>query len=285
MTFLESAGARAERRLRWPLLFLRIFDAHVLGITALALLATWLALRWGLAATLPGEIIAVAIVFPIVFSIQASYKRREDALRLLGQLRSSLAAVWLAHRDLPPEGGAEHAARAERAVRAMDAAVRDVLLAGRSATLEDRARVGEAASDLSRSIQRLRGAGVPHPEVSRVNGLLAAALSQWENLRTIVQYRTPLSLRAHSKMFLNVFPILYAPAYAKIAADGDVWLGYAVAAAVAVVLAGLDNIQDGLEHPFDAQGSDDVGLTAGGLVLPADGLAAAPTARADARTP
>lgn len=270
-----------RRRWRWVRVFVRAFDTHVLAITALALAATWVSLRWNIVADLPGEIIAVAIVFPIVFSIRAAYKRREDALRMLGRLRSLLLSVWLAHRDWPPDGGEAAAERAGVLVRRLDAVVRDALVDNRTAHPEVVLETGRLFSDLSRSIEALRRTGVPGTELSRVNQYLSQALGEWENLRSVVEYRTPASLRAHSKMFLNVFPVLYAPAYAHIAQEGGAPLGYAIAAAVAVVLVGLDNIQDGLEHPFDRRGLDDVDLTLGGLVLPDAG----PTAPADARTP
>lgn len=262
------ARAEARRRLRWPVVFLRAFDGHVLAITALALLATWLSIRWGVVADLPGEIIAVAIVFPIVFSIQASYKRREDALRYLGRLRGMLSGLYLAHRDWPRTDREAHAARGAEVCRALDVSICRALSAGSTAdaaTLQD---VGARFSDMSRSIEVLRDAGVQGAELSRVNQYLGLTLGDYENLRAIVEYRTPASLRAHSKMFLNIFPILYAPDYAHIAQEGGAWLGYAVAAAVAVVLAGLDNIQDGLENPFDSRGVDDVRLSGGALLLP-----------------
>lgn len=254
----------ARPRLYWLRIFTRVFDAHVLTVAALALLATWLSIRLGIRADLPSEIIAVAVVFPIVFSINAAYKRREDALRFLGRIRGSTHALWLAHRDWPEVGGAEHAERAAQLGRALDASI--------CATISERrpdpvaiAAVTERIDEMSLSVKALRAAGVAASEISRANNYIASILADFENLRSVVEYRTPAALRAHSKVFLNLSPILYAPAYAQLAAEGGSALGYVVAATVAVVLVGLDNIQDGLEHPFDGRGGDDVLLGIDGL--------------------
>ena len=73
--------------------FVRIFDWHVLLVTAFACAATYLCIDHEIAADLPTSLIAVAIVFPIVFSINAAYTRREEALRYLGLVRATIASV------------------------------------------------------------------------------------------------------------------------------------------------------------------------------------------------
>lgn len=262
-----NAGADRARsgfgeRARNLFLFARVVDAHVLVIAALAVAATWLSIRWGVRARLPSELLTTAVVFPIVFAINASYKRREDALRQLGAVRAALASIWLAHRDLPTTGDGEHVSRAAPMVRGLYAAVVDVACAGGRCPPDAEAAVAQGISDLSRSIVGLRASGVAPPDVARVQNHLNAAVNAFEVLRAILQYRTPTSLRAHSKLFLNLFPVLYAPLYAQIASEAGAAFGYALAVAFAVVLVGLDNIQAWLEHPFDSIGEDDVRVDA-----------------------
>ena len=256
-----SDAAPRRNRLKGMFLFLRVVDLHVLAITVLAVLATWLSIEAGIRARLPSEIIAVAIVFPIVFSINASYRRREEALRQLAAIRAALGSIYLAHRDLPTDPAA-HAERARRLGRALYRAVCEVACVRGACRPEALSEATGLVSDLSRSIAELRTAGLAPPDVARLNGLLGSVVGAFETLRAILEYRTPASLRAHSKLFLNLFPVLYAPLYADIAAEAGIGFGYAVAVAFAVVLVGLDNIQDGLEHPFDALGSDDVRVNA-----------------------
>src|SRR5262245_61276965 len=91
--------------------FLRTLDRQVLLVGLLGIVATFLCIRYGVHADLPSGLVAVAIVFPIVFSISAAYQRREEALKSLGVLRAGIASIYFAHRDWVRDGR-EGAARA-----------------------------------------------------------------------------------------------------------------------------------------------------------------------------
>lgn len=246
--------SRIGQAFRW----FRILDAHVVAVAVLAVIATWLAIRFGIRARLPSEVIATAVVFPIVFSINASYKRREDALRNLAAVRANLGSIFLAHRDLPTSDGEMHGRRGKGLCQAFYEAVCTAVCSPGPCPPDAAKAVVTGASDLSRSITQLRDAGVPPNEVSRTNGHLNGALVAYESLKAVLQYRTPKALRLHNKLFLNLFPILYAPLYAEIAFEGGQAFAYVMAVAYAVVLVGLDNIQAWLEHPFDSIGDDDI---------------------------
>ena len=243
--------------------FTRVFDRHVLLIVGLALVATWAAIQAGVRADLPTELIAVAIVFPIVFSINAAYRRREEALSALASTKAAIAGIYYAHRDWVPDG-APHAERAAGLVALFYDAVQRAISCAAADRPARRGEVARAMSDISRSVEELRRAGLSPTEASRVNNYLNRAHQDFERLRSIAEYRTPGSLRAFSKVYLNLFPILFAPFYAEIAYEAGTWVGYAVAVAFAVVLGGLDNVQDHLENPFDGIGTDDVRLGADG---------------------
>ena len=78
-------------------------------------------------------------------------------------------------------------------------------------------------------------------------------------MSSISDYRTPKGLRAYSKIFLNIFPILFAPYFAKLNVELN-FLGYLVAILFSSVLVMLSNIQDNIENPFDLNGLDDIDL-------------------------
>ena len=101
-------------------------------------------------------------------------------------------------------------------------------------------------------------------EVSRANQFLSKAVSEYERLRNIAAYRTPLSLRAYSSVFLNLFPVAFGPYFAHLIHKNPSfpYVGYIVAALYSLVLVSLDNIQEDLEDPFDGEGPDDVYLDA-----------------------
>lgn len=239
--------------------FVRLFDLHVLAVSLLALAATYACIQYKIYADLPTSLIAVAIVFPIVFSINAAYQRREQALQHLSRFKGFIAALYLAHRDWTGQSSGAHLAPAyEHIGRALMQALTNTLKG--SADSRDKA-LGEAYglfSKTSLSIEELRKAGLSPTEVSRANNYLREMMQDLERLRVIADYRTPSTLRAFSKIYLNLFPLLYAPLYAKIADEAGVVFGIGVAIAFALVLVGLDNVQDKLEDPFDGVGDDDV---------------------------
>jgi predicted membrane chloride channel (bestrophin family) len=84
----------------------------------------------------------------------------------------------------------------------------------------------------------------------------------FDNLKIIYQYRTPITLRTYSKVFIYVFPIIYGPYFASTFHDFSAHLEYVMPVLYSFILVSLDNIQDHLEDPFDQIGEDDINLDA-----------------------
>ncbi len=82
----------------------------------------------------------------------------------------------------------------------------------------------------------------------------------FENIKHIYQYRTPRTLRAYSRFFIYVLPILYGPYFVHISQDIPMVFQYIVPVLFSVVLVSLDNIQNNLENPFDQVGEDDINI-------------------------
>jgi hypothetical protein len=81
----------------------------------------------------------------------------------------------------------------------------------------------------------------------------------FDNLKIIHTYRTPITLRAYSKVFIYIFPIIYGPYFASTFKDYSYYmLGYVMPILYSFILVSLDNIQDHLENPFDEVGEDDI---------------------------
>lgn len=250
--------------------FRSILDRQTLIITLLALAATWVCVRFQARANLPSGLIGVAIIFPIVFSINAAYRRREEALRYFASLKAHAVAIWYAHRDWVPgkEEATDHADRARGLILELLKVVAAYFKSDPDHRDHDLKRVYTVFSGFSRSSEALRSAGVPANEISRINQYLRAMMIEFERMRNIRRYRTPLTLRAYSAVFLNIFPILFAPYFAYLVHQYQAFAGYGVAVLYSVVLVSLDNIQEALENPFDAVGLDDIDLDVDHLYRP-----------------
>jgi predicted membrane chloride channel (bestrophin family) len=78
---------------------LRVVNMKSVLISALAVLSTWLCMELRITANFPLTLIATAIVFPLVFSINTAYNRREKSLEEYGALKANGRALFLASRD------------------------------------------------------------------------------------------------------------------------------------------------------------------------------------------
>ena len=102
--------------------------------------------------------------------------------------------------------------------------------------------------------------GMEPTEVSRANQYLKNSIVELEKMRNVALYRTPLSLRAYSRIFLHAFPIAFAPHFAYLSQSHSFSVGFLVACTYSLVFVTLDHIQEDLEDPFDKRGMDDVNL-------------------------
>ncbi len=239
--------------------FFKIIDAQTIVVTLLAIVSTYLCNRFEFFADLPSSLIGIAIIFPIVFSINTAYKRREEALKYFASLKAHAVAIYYAHKDWVPDDRS-HITRARELKSNLLNAVRDYFSSSAEKEADQLGRVYDVFSKYSLSHETLREAKVTTSEISRINQYMRSMIIEFERMRNILLYRTPISLRAYSQVFLNIFPILFGPYFAKLCNDSYLAVGYGVAVIYSVVLVSLDNIQEDLENPFDGIGEDDVRL-------------------------
>lgn len=243
--------------------FASVMTFHTLLVSVLALGATYLCQKMGWEAEIPTGLIGLAVVFPIVFSINAAYRRREESLRYYGELKAHGIALIYAHRDW--SAGAD--GRETDLVAGCRENFQRLLKAIAVHFLEEGGRndktfsaIYGVFSDYSAANERLRAAGVSAGEVSRANQFVSKMMVSFEKMRNILDYRTPVSLRSYSRVFLSIFPILFGPYFAHLSTESYQAVGYGVAVIYSLVLVTLDNIQEDLEDPFDQIGTDDIQL-------------------------
>lgn len=240
-----------------------LLNPKAIIVALLAVLSTYLCVKWGISANFPLTLIATAIVFPIVFSINSAYKRRESALDDYGSLKAHGRAIYFATRDWLEETDVDRQERCRNLLGKLLQATREMFSAPRSEMHEREARVYQCFSDISEFIRNdLRHAGLASGEVSRCNQYLSKMVLSFEQIKHVYQYRTPRTLRAFSDFFITVLPPLYGPYFAYIAADFTGGLIYVMPVLFALVLVSLDSIQGHLENPFDQIGQDDVMINA-----------------------
>ena len=241
---------------------LLIINRKSVVIAGLAIISTWAAMYFDIKADFPLTMISTAIVFPIVFSIGHAYKRRESALDDYGNIKAHGRALYFAARDWFPENSEDRLRHIEKVLADLLHSCRDMFKGEISEIEKYEKDVYAAFSDLSGFVKRMRADGLAGGECSRCNQFISKMVVSFESIKHIYQYRTPRTLRAFSDFFIVVLPILYGPYFAHEAMEYHPWLIYIMPALFAVILVGLDNIQDHLEDPFDQIGEDDVTINA-----------------------
>ncbi len=242
--------------------FSLIINYKTFVVTILSVISAYYCFEFGLIAKFPDMLVGVAIVFPIVFSIGSAYTRRETALQRYADFRGHAIAIYYATRDWPTNKENDMPARARNIVVEMMALMKDILAGERSEWAENEHRFYHLFSNLSELTMEMRTFGVQSGEISRVSQYVSKMVIAFDNLKVIYLYRTPITLRAYSKVFIYVFPIIYGPYFASTFHDFSAQLEYVMPVLYSFILVSLDNIQDHLENPFDQAGEDDIDIDA-----------------------
>ena len=240
--------------------FLYVFNFKVLLIVFVSLLATYLCDYLELIGDMPTSLIGIAVVFPIVFSINSAFQRRDKALEHYGIINANLASIFFTYNSW-----------SENKISKKEDSASIKTINGKLLKLIKNDLIKENADKIIKKEiykcfylifnknEELRNLGITPTEIQTMNLLLNNVIVSFENLSAISDYRTPRGLRAYSKIFLNIFPIFFSPYFAKLNQELDL-LGYVVALLFAIVLVILSNIQDNIENPFDFKGLDDIDL-------------------------
>lgn len=235
-----------------------IINLKSLLIAGLAIISMLACRQLGLVADFPLTLVATAVVFPIVFSINGAYKRRESALEDYGEIKAHGRAIYFAARDWLAERDPALEAEFREHLGGFLKDCRELFVHPVAEMAVAERAVYTRLSGLSRAINKLRSHGLASNEVSRCNQYLSKMIISFETLKHIYQYRTPVTLRAYSDIFILLLPILYGPWFAQIAVGLSGGVEFVMPVLMSLILVGLDNIQDHLENPFDQIGEDDI---------------------------
>jgi hypothetical protein len=239
--------------------FFLIINYKTIIITVLAVVSSQVCYNLGLTAKFPDMLVGVAIVFPVVFSIGSAYNRRETALQRFSDFKGHAMVIYYATRDWTTNKENDLPKRVRNMVNEMTILMRSMFKSNsRMDWQQNEKKVYQYFSALSLLTMELRNHGVQSGEISRVSQYVSKMVIAFDNLKIIHTYRTPVTLRAYSKVFIYIFPIIYGPYFASTFHDFSAHLEYVMPVLYSFILVSLDNIQDHLEHPFDEVGEDDI---------------------------
>ncbi|SKB32760.1 hypothetical protein [Maribacter arcticus] len=199
-------------------------------------------------------LLSIAIIFPLVFTIRGSFRRREKALEHLSQYRSAMKTLYyfITTSTLLEE--------------------EEVILKHLLENIEDKTLLHlksqqSSIKDLDEEVDKVyefihsRRETIPKGLKDKLFKYLCDLHEAIDNLNGIHVHRTPVSLKAYCEVFIYIFPLIYAPTIiSEIGKNYNHIAVYFVVMLTEFILISLYNIQDDLEYPFDEKGLDDIKL-------------------------
>lgn len=224
-------------------------------MTVISIVVTFLAYYFNISFNVDLTLLSIAIIFPLVFTIRGSFKRREKALEHLSAFRSNLKTV---QAFLMSKNGLTEQEKTESV---------EILIEINESVLHHLGKSEYSLNDLDTITDKVfqftldKDATMAKGSRDKVFRFMRDVHRSIENLHSIHSHRTPISLKAYCKIFVYVFPFIYAPTIIyTIGSESLNWVAYMVVILTQFILISLYNIQDHLEYPFDNIGTDDINL-------------------------
>jgi len=194
------------------------------------------------------------MIFPLVFTIRGSFRRREKALEHLSEFRSSMITLnYSFNTSSMPDGQKQE-------INAILLDISNTLMAHLKSNTTKTA-------DIDGSVQKVYDFLQEHKDFissklrDKTFRYLKDVHESVENVHAINIHRTPISLKAYCLIFIYIFPLIYTPAVInRIGEDKNHAITYFIVILSQFILIALYNIQNQLEYPFDDNGLDDIQL-------------------------
>ena len=240
--------------------YLQIINIRTFTVLIICLITSFSVIHYGIKYNFDLTIISIAIIFPLVFTIRAAFRRREKALDYLGRFKSGLLIVSRCFercKKLPTEKQSE--------IQAILQEVSDSLInyfqSGKNDQTALRANLARVSDFLMTHREEI-GSG----EAFKILRFMKDVHNGVEGTIAIHTHHTPISLRAYCQIFIYVFPFIYAPALLHRLEEGTPdWVVYVLSCVTGFILISLFNVQDQMENPFDEHGLDDIKVKNFGL--------------------
>jgi len=233
--------------------YLQIINIRTFTVLIICLATSFSVIEYQIKYNFDLTIISIAIIFPLVFTIRAAFRRREKALDYLSRFKSALLIVSRCFercKKLPPEKLAE---------------IQEVLRQTSSSLINYFTKGNHDQAPLRSNLKRIADFLMIHKEeigsgeAFKILRFMKDVHMSVEGTISIYTHHTPVSLRAYCQIFIYVFPFIYSPALLhRLEDDTPGWVVYGLSCVTGFILISLFNVQDQMENPFDAKGLDDI---------------------------
>ena len=233
--------------------YLQIINVRTFQVLFICMATSFLATYFQIEYNFDLTIISIAIIFPLVFTIRAAFRRREKALEHLSRFKASILIVHYCFQR-----GKKITDENKALIKQRLLLVSESLLKYLSTGTRDQAELRTNLSAVFQFLQDNREE-ISTSEAFKILRFMKDVHSAIENSIAIYTHRTPISLRAYCQIFIYFFPLIYTPALLeRLDGKSPDWVVYALSIVTGFILISLYNVQDQMEDPYDQKGLDDI---------------------------
>ena len=233
--------------------YLQIINIRTFQVLFICLGTSFLAIKFGIQYDFDLTIISIAIIFPLVFTIRAAFRRREKALEHLSRFKASILIVHYCFQR-----GKKTTDEHKAIIKQRLLLVSESLLKYLSTKDVDQSELRSNLASVFQFIQDHKEE-ISTSEAFKILRFLKDVHAAIENTIAIYTHRTPISLRAYCQIFIYFFPFIYTPALLdRLKGQSPDWVVYTLCVITGFILISLFNVQDQMEDPYDQKGLDDI---------------------------
>ena len=233
--------------------FLSLFNYRTIIMIMVSIISCWVAIRFNIQIHSHLMLYSLIIAFPMIFSLQAAFKRREKALEYMSKFMAGLQSSWecfLLSKDTTTEQKTE---AKQKFTRASDAML-DHLRNGQPMIQDVYGFINDLQGFLRHNRSDIGGRVLL--KMGRYMKDVYASVAYLESQKT---HRTMATLRALSYLTIHLFPIFQAGILLNVfQSDNPEWLLFPVSICTSIILITLYNTQVNIEYAFDEKGLDDI---------------------------
>jgi len=232
---------------------LNFFNLRTFLAVSIAQFAAFLAISFQLKFNFNILLFSIAIVFPLHFSIQAAFKRRDRALEFFSLFKGGTMALHYSFQvseDLPTEGKQE--------ARSLLKGMTDQLFKQLENRIQGYQSFQKFLDDIFIFIEKNKE-GISKRNQLRMIRYVKDVTESSTYLLSLVNHRTMAGLRFYGIFFTMIFPIIQAPIMLyRLESLIPVWCFYLLMAITSLILITISNFQSMIEYPFDQRGMDNI---------------------------
>ena len=232
--------------------FIRLLNWQTLMVLAVSMGSCYLAVLLEIDYNYDLLLLNLAITFPLSFSIQAAFRRRERALEFLSLFKSSMVTVHQSFQFEKKLGSKQR----EQARKMMQKVV-DIFL--RWLQKNDRSP-HEIHDEMDRVFYFIaeNKENIGESTTQKVIRYMKDAFRGAEYLIAMSRHKTVQGLRMYCIVFIYLYSLVNAPVLLHHVGFAASWLVYIICFISSFLLVTLYNIQEQMENPFDNSGLDDI---------------------------